>query len=150
MRLAGLSSAATALALAALSCSSSDDKNNSNDDDPAAGGCGAPDQDGVIGGGFTFELDISDTDFSPKILKSQNNGNVTLTVKNTGTKPHDFVVQCLTASGCTGCFPDTSKVPALQSGESKVVTFTAPPLEGIYAFSSDLPGDTMTGQFIVQ
>ncbi|MEO6575796.1 MAG: CARDB domain-containing protein, partial [Polyangiaceae bacterium] len=92
----------------------------------------------------------SDTAFSPVILKAQNSGSVSLTVKNTGAKAHDFVVQCLAVNGCTACFPDAAKIPPLQPGASAIVTFTAPEEEGIYAFTSDVPGDMFAGQFILQ
>jgi hypothetical protein len=131
------------VATAALGCSDS-----SKADDPG-GPCGG-DADGVIGGNFTFDVTVNDTGFSPVILKAQNNGQVTLTVKNTGTKPHDFVVQCLTAQGCTACFPDSAKVAPVAPGATATATFTAPGLEGIYTIGSDVPGDAFTGQFILQ
>ncbi len=115
-----------------------------------AGQCAQPDQDGVIGGGFTFQVEVSDTAFSPVIVKAQNSGMVTLTVKNTGLRPHDLVVACLTTMGCTACFPDAAKIAPLQPGASTTVTFTAPAQEGIYDFKSDVSGDGFTGQFILQ
>jgi uncharacterized cupredoxin-like copper-binding protein len=132
-----------ALALALAACKS--------DDAPAAGGaCAVSDADGVSGGSYTFELDASDTAFTPLILKAQNGSQVTLTVKNGGTKPHDFTVGCIVANGCTACFPNEAKVATVAPGASATVTFTTPPVEGIYDFSSDIPGDGFSGQFIVQ
>jgi hypothetical protein len=133
-----------ALLLAALSACKSDDA-------PAAGGaCGTSDADGITGGSFTFELAVSDTAFAPLILKAQNGSSVTLTVKNAGTKPHDFVIGCIVANGCTSCFPDEAKVAAVAPGASTTVTFTTPAVEGIYDFRSDVSGDGFSGQFILQ
>jgi hypothetical protein len=84
------------------------------------------------------------------ILKAENNANVTIRLTNSGTKPHDLVVQCLTANGCTTCFPSASKIAGVAPGASASVTFAVPPVEGIYGFASDLPGDGFSGQFIVQ
>lgn len=129
----------------AIGCSS-----NSSADGADSGRCAQPDQDGVIGGGFTFQVEISDTAFLPVILKAQNSGTVALTVKNTGSKPHDFVVKCLTVAGCIACFPDAATIAPLQPGASAMVTFTAPAQEGIYDFGSDVSGDAFAGQFILQ
>lgn len=141
------------LAVASILCSlastlhcGSDGPNDDDDGDS----CTQPDQDGVIGGDYAFAVDVSDTAFSPVILKAQNSGNVTLTVKNTGTKPHSFVVQCLTTQGCTACFPDGAKVAPLEPGATTTVKFVAPEQEGIFTIASDVPGDTFTAQFILQ
>ena len=108
------------------------------------GACSQPDQDGVIGGSYTFEVDVSDTAFSPVVLKAQNAGKVTLTVKNVGTKPHDFVVQCLTVQGCLACFPDAAKVGPLDAGASATVTFTAPSSGASCAFPGGATDTEMT------
>src|SRR5262245_43227466 len=86
---------AMALSLLAAHCSSTEP------DDDDDGGCGPPDQDGVLGGDYSFEVSVNDTGFDPVILKAQNSGKVTVKLKNTGTKPHGFAVQCLTIQGCT-------------------------------------------------
>jgi hypothetical protein len=109
-------------------------------------GLGGSDSDGVSGGDAGFALTVTDDAFSPGILKCQNLANVTLTMTNAGTQEHDFVV------GCTGssCFPDAASIPPLAPDASATVQFHAPYAEGIYTFRSDLPGDTQTGQFILQ
>lgn len=132
------------LLLAALAACKSDETTDQG------GACGTSDADGIVGGSFTFELDVSDTAFAPVILKAQNGSAVTLTVKNVGTKPHDFVVECISVNGCTSCFPDQAKVAAVAPGASTTVTFTTPAVEGIYDFRSDVAGDGFAGQFILQ
>jgi hypothetical protein len=110
------------------------------------GGLGGSDSDGVWGGDAGFALQVTDDAFSPAILKTQNLANITLTLTNAGTKPHDFVVDCM---GST-CFPDASSIPPVPPDASATTRFVAPYTEGIYVFRSDLPGDTQTGQFILQ
>jgi hypothetical protein len=142
------------LAVALLRCS----------DALSSGGC-ASDQDGVSGGQVTFVLAVDDTTFSPTILKAQNLAQVTLTLKNTGTRPHDLVVDCIATpndNGCptTSCFPDAGRIPAVPPDASATTTFVTPNPEGIYAFRSDLGTDShvasdggvtgLAGQFIVQ
>lgn len=134
-------------ALGLMSVHCSDDDAPGDDDGDS---CTKPDQDGVIGGDYAFAVDVSDTAFTPLILKAQNSGKVTLTVKNTGTKPHGFAVQCLTTQGCTACFPDGAKVGPIDPGGTATATFVAPEQEGIFTISSDVPGDTFTAQFILQ
>ncbi len=130
-----------------------------------AAGCLPGDADGINGGGFTFRLTVSDTAFSPTILKAQNLANVSLTLVNVGARQHDFVVDCMPTpnpNGCppTSCFADAAAIAPLPPDASATVTFTTPNPEGIYRFRSDLPGDTQTapdgaatgliGQFVVQ
>jgi len=136
--------AAVALALLVLTthCSSSD-----SDDDGSADACHPDDADGVIGGTFTLDVTITDTGFSPVVVQVQNSSTVKLTIHNTGTKAHSFVIGCLSVAGCTVCFPAESKVAALDPGGSRTVTFTAPYLEGLYPVSSDVAGDSFAGQF---
>ena len=98
---------------------------------------------------------MSDTAFTPTILKAQNLARVTLTLRNTGTTPHSFVVACMPTpndDGCptTSCFPDASTIGPLAPDASATATFVTPNPEGIYVFHSDLPGDSQTGQFVVQ
>ena len=117
--------------------------------------CGPGDQDGVAGGSYAFDLTVTDDAFQPSILKAQNDATVTLTLTNTGTKPHDFVIDCLATpngNGCptTSCFPVSAVIAAVAPGATATATFVTPLPEGIYVFRSDPPGDTQTGQFIVQ
>jgi hypothetical protein len=71
---------------------------------------------------------------------------VTLTLTNTGTRPHDFVVECVGSV----CFPDASTIATVGPDASSTAQFVAPGTEGIYTFRSDLPGDMQAGQFILQ
>jgi hypothetical protein len=107
---------------------------------------GGSDSDGISGGDAGFALTVTDDAFLPAILKCQNLANVTLTMTNAGTRRHDFVVQCMGSA----CFPDAASIPPLAPDASATATFVAPYTEGIYTFRSDLPGDTQTGQFILQ
>jgi len=107
---------------------------------------GGSDQDGISGGDASFALTVDDTTFTPKIVKTENLANVTLTLTNAGTRPHDFVVDCAGSA----CFPDASTVPPVAPDASATVQFVAPYAEGLYTFRSSLPGDTQTGQFILQ
>ncbi len=109
-------------------------------------GLGGNDSDGVKGGDYTFQVTVDDSSFTPSILKAQNDANVTLTVTNVGTRQHDFVVDCQGSA----CFPDAATIPPLAPDASATVTFQTPDTEGIYDVRSDLPGDTQSGQFVVQ
>lgn len=107
------------------------------------------------GGDFVFDLTVDDDAFAPRELPAQNLANVKLTLTNKGTRPHDFVVECMPTpndNGCPArsCFPDAAAVAALAPDASTTRTFVTPNPEGTYTFRSDLPGDTQTGQFIVQ
>lgn len=137
-----LSVVALALLVLTTHCSSSDE-----DDDASADACHPDDADGVIGGTFALDVTITDTGFSPVVVQVQNSSTVKLTVHNTGTKAHSFVIGCLTVPGCTVCFPAESKIGALAPGASNTVTFTAPYLEGLYPVTSDVAGDSFAGQF---
>jgi hypothetical protein len=117
--------------------------------------CAPDDADGLVGGEYRFEVSVDDLAFSPVILKAQNDAWVTLTLTNTGTAPHNWVVDCIPTpndNGCPteGCFPTEAKLAATLPGDSATVTFLTPLPEGIYEFRSDLPGDTQSGQFILQ
>jgi hypothetical protein len=120
-----------------------------------AGACVPGDADGILGTEKTFDVTVDDDAFAPAILKAQNLTEVTLTLTNDGTTPHDFVVGCLATPNDTGCptkscFPMSSAVDAVDPGESRTVRFTAPRVEGIYTFRSSVEGDTQKGQFVVQ
>ncbi len=128
-----------------------------------SGSCVPPDEDGVIGMGTTvFQLNVNDDAFyrggdagTAPILTVQNLAMVKLTLTNTGTKPHDFAIDCYptpNAVGCPqqSCFAPGASIPSLDPGKSATVTFTVPVLDGvIYTFRSNLPGDTQTGQLNV-
>jgi hypothetical protein len=117
--------------------------------------CTRDDADGIVGGGYTFMVTVDDTMFAPTILKAQNESNITLTLKNAGTKPHDLVFSCIATpnnNGCPtkSCFDESASIKSLAPGMSATVMFETPNPEGIYVFKSDLAGDMQTGQFIVQ
>jgi hypothetical protein len=111
--------------------------------------CQPDDADGVVGTSMTFDVTVDDDGFSPPILPAQNQTKVTLILHNTGTRPHDFVIDCMPTPndvGCpmTSCFPPSAAIPAVEPGASATATFTVPNPEGIYYFHSDLPGDAET------
>jgi hypothetical protein len=118
-------------------------------------GLGGDDQDGVVGGNYTFEITVDDSDFSPTaIWKTQNVADVTLSLKNEGTRPHGFRVRCLAvASAPSGmsCFPKSASVAPLDPGASATTKFRVPYPEGIYDVDdgTDVPSGP-TGQFIIQ
>jgi hypothetical protein len=148
----------------AADASAVDAADDSSDDGGESSPCKPPDSDGITGGCFAFDLTVDDTGFTPIILKAQNNAQVTLTLKNAGTKPHDLAQGCvaLGSPGCPPqiCFPQQANVRALGPGETVTVTFVTPFVEGIYDFRSDLPGDSQVagdggigglwGQFVLQ
>ena len=126
-------------------CSSSD----------AAENCAPDDADGVINVAVTVALTIDDSGFQPTIIKTQNSSTVTLTVTNKGTKPHGFGVDCLATPNSRGCpaescFPSAGTIATIAPGDSAMTKLTTPAVEGIYTFRSPAPGDTATGQFILQ
>lgn len=144
-----LRKALLAFASLAMSACSSDD----------LGSCRPGDADGVVGGLSTVELSVSDTAFTVGGVNSnstepnvavQNSSTVTLTVTNTGSKPHSFKVACIPADlppGCAqmSCFPDAADIPAIAPGDSVTVTFATPAIEGLYPFFSDEDGDSSSG-----
>jgi hypothetical protein len=133
----------------ATACSSSD-----SDDK-----CNPGDADGVVGGNNIVLLNVSDTGFAVGGVTSgstepnisvQNLSNVTLTLTNVGTTPHDFHIACIPTglpAGCPtmSCFPDNANIPSLAPGDSATVSFATPAVEGAYQFTSDEAGDTSTG-----
>jgi hypothetical protein len=133
-------------------------------DDGGGSPCQPPDSDGITGGCYAFDVTVDDTGFTPVILKAQNNAQVTLTLKNTGSKPHDLVIGCVPISyaGCPPqfCFPADANIASVPPGGSASTTFVTPYVEGIYEFRSDLAGDSqlssdggvtgLWGQFVVQ
>jgi hypothetical protein len=139
--------------IAACSSSSGSNGASSDDDDDS---CAPGDQDGITGGTDTVLLSVSDTGFgvggpdsgsTQSNITVQNLASVSLTLTNIGTRPHDFVVQCLptpNGRGCPtqSCFPTGANIPPLDPGTSATVTFTTPVTEGSYTFVSDVPGDS--------
>jgi hypothetical protein len=129
-----------------FACSSSDKA-----DDP----CKPDDADGVVGVDITVAVTVDDTSFQPAIIKTQNTSMVTLTLKNTGTRPHGFAVDCLptpNTKGCptTSCFPPEATIAPIAPGASTTVKLKTPTVEGIYTYRSSAGGDSATGQFILQ
>lgn len=134
-----------AAAAVALACASSDDA------------CTPDDADGIIDEPANPMLTVTDSEFMPKIITTQNSSRVTLTLKNEGTKPHSFVVDCLPTpnnDGCPtkSCFPTESKIDPIDPGGEVQIMFETPLVEGIYKFHSDVAEDTELepGQFIIQ
>jgi hypothetical protein len=144
----------TAIALIATACG------DAQSDDP----CATDDADGVIGGNVTFDVTVDETGFLPSILAAQNKANVTLTLRNNGTKAHGFVIDCLATpnvNGCptTSCFPASAATEPVAPGEIAMTAFEVPRPEGIYYFHSNVEGDAPVpcaagapgcGQFIVK
>ena len=108
---------------------------------------------------MTVLVSVSDTAFTVGGVDSgsmepnisiQNATNVTLTLTNTGTKPHDMTVSCIPTglpASCmnpTSCFPMAANIGSLDPGMSTTVTFLAPVVEGTYQFVSDIGDDSTT------
>lgn len=101
---------------------------------------GTGDADGIKGGSYTYVVTVDDASFSPAILNPENDANVTLTLHNTGMKPHNFTVAMM----------PQANVATVMPGASATVKFETPDREGIYVYSSTEKGDLQTGQMIVQ
>jgi len=139
-----------ALAGPGLACSSTEATKNH-------GACTPDDADGIIDEPSPLLLVVTDAEFRPRILATQNSSEVTLTLDNQGTRAHRFVVDCKptpNADGCPAesCFPSEATVGPVGPGERTTVVFVSPLVEGIYDFRSDLAQDTelAPGQFIIQ
>ena len=110
-----------------------------------------PDNDGINGGSYTFDLTVDDTGFSKLLLSTQNDAQATVKLTNTGTKPHGFEIGCTTTSAPAGCptrvcFPANATIAPLMPGETKTITFDTPTPDGIlYPFKSTEPSDTGSG-----
>jgi hypothetical protein len=111
-----------------------------------------PDHDGLNGGEYTFDLTVDDTGFSKMILATQNDATVTLTLRNTGKKPHGFEVECTSVlpayptvpAGCPSlaCFPRDATIAPLAAGATKTITFATPTPDGLlYRVRSSEPND---------
>lgn len=109
-------------------------------------------------------LTVSDTAFAvggvgsgstQRNITIQNSTELTLTLSNTGTTPHSFVVACIATelpAACvrTSCFPAEAEIPPVEPGASASTQFVVPLVEGAYPFSSDVSGDEgLVGQFVV-
>ena len=117
--------------------------------------CQPNDADGVIGDTAFFAVTVTDEEFTPKILSSQNLTRVTLKLENQGTAPHGFTIACLptpNSNGCPqeSCFPGASTIAPLDPGESATTEFEVPLVEGIHAITTGVDGDAFEAQFIVQ
>ena len=118
-----------------------------------------PDSDGLTGGDYTIDLVVNDVGFyagaadagTKDLLSTQNDSLVTLTLTNTGTKPHGFKVGCVDVlssypdlpAGCStsACFPPSSIIAPIAPGTSATITFDTPtPDSLIYPFTSNDPG----------
>jgi hypothetical protein len=139
------------LAAAALNFACSGSAKSQND------ACTPEDADGIISEPATLLLTVSDTKFAPIVLTTQNTSEITLTLRNDGTRPHGFVIDCRPTpndDGCPtqSCFPDESRIQPVAPGEQATVVFETPLVEGLYDFHSDVPEDADLGggQFLVQ
>jgi hypothetical protein len=120
-----------------------------------------PDNDGINGGSYLIALDVNDTGFfataddagTKNIIATQNDAQVTLTLTNTGTKPHGFELSCTSVcpaysslpAGCSpsACFPSNSTIAPIAPGASVTITFDTPTPDGlIYPFKSSDPDDS--------
>lgn len=125
-----------------------------------AGAC-YPDTDGINGGSYTIDLAVDDSGFlataadagTKEVIATQNDAQVTLTLTNTGSKPHGFEVGCANVcsvyptlpAGCSplACFPPGATIAPIAPGASATVTFVTPTPDGlIYPFKSTAPGDS--------
>ncbi|HVW29561.1 MAG TPA: hypothetical protein VHC69_29560 [Polyangiaceae bacterium] len=122
-----------------------------------------PDNDGINDDTYNIEIAVNDDGFTStggdndggtakNIISTQNESQVTLTLRNDGTKPHGFTVGCVSVcssyptlpKGCSpkACFPKGATIDPIDPGASKTVTFSTPtPDNLIYPFSSGAPGD---------
>ena len=141
------------LAGGTLSAGASSACSSSSSTGGADGGAACyPDNDGINDDAYTVELTVDDTGFSKKIVNTQNDSQVTFTLKNAGTKPHGFEVGCTDArasypdlpAGCsaTVCFPADAKIAPIAPGKSETIVFDTPtPDDLIYPFKSSEPDD---------
>jgi hypothetical protein len=132
-----------------VACSSSADPNDDL--------CLPDDADGIIDEPAKQQLTVTDAKFAPAIISTQNSSTVTLTLKNEGTTPHGFVVDCLptpNSDGCPtqSCFPVEARIDPIDPGDEATVIFETPLVEGIYEFHSGVAEDAelAPGQFIIQ
>ena len=119
--------------------------------------CAPDDADGIVGVELAAAVTVDDTAFAPPIVKVQNRSFLTLTLRNKGTRPHGFTVDCLptpNSRGCPtqACFPESARIAPIAPGASTTVKVMTPAVEGIYTYRSPAPGDAglATGQLILQ
>jgi hypothetical protein len=110
--------------------------------------------DGISGGAAALVVIVDDDGFRPRIVTAQDKARVTLTLKNEGTRPHGFSVECVPTpdlGGCPSesCFPDNAAIGPIPPGGNATKTFVAPDLERLYPIRSTAHGDTIAGQFKV-
>jgi hypothetical protein len=170
--LAGCSDVSASPVDAGCSTNTLGDTDGGEDDDAGGEGdarqvsaCAPADSDGVNGGCYAFTLTVDDTGFSPIILKTQNLAHASVSLKNAGTKPHDFTIGCISTAGRNGCppetcFPAAASIRPVPPGGVATTSFVVPNPEGIYVFRSDVPFDSQVGadggasglwgQFVVQ
>ena len=141
--------AALLLASAVWTCACSTDAEQND-------ACTPDDADGVVSEPANPELIVTDSEFMPKIVTTQNSSAIKLKLTNEGTSPHGFVVDCLptpNTDGCPtkSCFPSGAKIDPLEPGADATIMFDSPLVEGIYTFRSDVAGDDdLKGQFVIQ
>jgi hypothetical protein len=139
------------LGIALFGCTSS--SSGSMSGGGAGGGDCFPDNDGINGGAYTIDLTVDDTGFSKTVIATQNDSEATVTLTNTGTKPHGFAVGCTSVApsypdepaGCptSVCFPTNATIPPLAPGASATITFDTPvPDNLIYPFTSTAADDS--------
>jgi hypothetical protein len=117
--------------------------------------CQPGDADGILGDTDVFAVTVTDGEFTPKILSSQNLTQVTLKLENQGTSPHGFTIACLptpNSNGCPleSCFPETATIAPVEPGESATTEFEVPLVEGIHVITTGIASDAFEAQFIVQ
>ena len=111
-----------------------------------------PSNTGISSGANTFDLTVDDTGFSKMLFVTPSSSQVTLTLTNSGTKPHGFMVGCTSVAqayptlpaGCptTACFGPSASIAPLAPGATKTITFETPaPDNLVYPFTSNDPDD---------
>jgi uncharacterized cupredoxin-like copper-binding protein len=101
--------------------------------------------------GYSTNLNISMADFSytPKDLTIPAGKEITLSAKNDGKVKHEFVIM-KKGTKVTAPFDDDDEPNVyweveVEPGESKTVTFTAPPDDGEYVVVCGTPGHFEAG-----
>ena len=83
--------------------------------------------------GRRFTMQLTDRGFVPSRFESAVNQDITVTLVNTGTRPHNFSIDELGV--------DVDVAP----GQTVTVTIEAPPRLGHYTYYSDTPEDQALG-----
>jgi hypothetical protein len=107
---------------------------------------GGGDQDGIMGGDYSFQVVVGDQGFMPAILKTENLARVHLRLENVGSKPRGLAIGCLGSA----CFPADATISPLRPTATATAEFITPATEGIYPISSGVAGDIFSAQFILQ